>query len=56
MTAPADAGAVTPFQRLAMVCPLARVRCTVHPFTAADPLLATTTLAWKPPGQELVSW
>nr|WP_246507333.1 hypothetical protein [Actinocrinis puniceicyclus] len=36
----------TPLHRLLMLCPLARVMCTVQPFSVDEPLLATTTLAW----------
>src|SRR3954465_480048 len=46
----------TPPHRLLMLCPPARVRCTVQPLIAAAPLLCTVTVAWKPLPQLLTNW
>ena len=45
----------TPFHRLLMVWPLARVIFTVQPLTVDEPLFLTFTLALKPPCQLLVT-
>jgi hypothetical protein len=54
VTAPL-APVLTPFQMLLMLCPPAMVKCTDQPFRAVEPALATTTSAWNPPGQELLT-
>jgi len=46
---------LTPFQRLLITCPLASVRRTVQPASAALLVLRTVTSAWKPPGHWLTT-
>ena len=44
---------LVPLQMVLRVCPLARVKWTVHPLSVVEPLFATVTSPSNPPGHPL---